>query len=167
MTAIGSKGGYAKGTTVEVARSRAEIDSLLTKNGASSVGILNDSDKSVAVVAFTIHGAKFRLEIPLPTMAEVDKSPKPRQWFSWDEGKRLAWKRVDLVQRERERWRAVLLLIKSKLEIVRIGLSSVEREFMADLVLPGGQRAEAFFAEAIRRGLEGGDASPMLGAGEK
>ena len=158
--------GYAKGTTVDVSKSRAEIDHVLTKNGASSVGILNDSDKAVAVVAFTIRGAKFRLEIPLPSMAEVDKAAKSKQWFSWDETKRLAWKRVELAQRERERWRAVLLLIKSKLEIVRIGLSSVEREFMADLVLPSGQRAEAFFAEAIRRGLEGGDVPPMLGASE-
>jgi hypothetical protein len=159
--------GYAKGTTVDVSKSRAEIDHVLVKNGASSVGILNDSDKAVAVVAFTIRGAKFRLEIPMPLMAEVEKVPRPRQWSYWDETRRSAWKRSELSQLERERWRAVLLLIKSKLEIVRIGLSSVEREFMADLVLPSGQRAEAFFAEAIRRGLEGGDASPMLGEGEK
>ena len=161
--------GYAKGTTVEVARSRAEIDSLLSKNGASSVGILRDSEKSIAVVAFTIHGAKFRLEIPMPTMAEVEQAlteVKPKRWWGWNDEEKGRYRQAEIAQRERERWRAILLLIKSKLEIVRIGLSSVEREFMADLVLPGGQRAEAFFAEAIRRGLEAGDAAPMLGTGD-
>jgi len=88
--------GYAKGTTVDVSKSRAEIDHVLVKNGVSSVGILNDSDKAVAVVAFTIRGAKFRLEIPMPLMAEVEKVPRPRQWSYWDETRRSAWKRSEL-----------------------------------------------------------------------
>lgn len=156
---------YAKGTTVEVARSRAEIDSLLVRNGATSVGILNDTEKSLAAVAFVIKGARFRLEIPLPTNADVARLPKPQGWTWKAPAFRETWCANMLAQLHRERWRAVLLLIKSKLEIVRIGLSSVEREFMADLVLPGGQRAEVFMAEAIRRGLEAGDAAPMLGPG--
>lgn len=33
----------------------------------------------------------------------------------------------------------MILLVKSKLEIVRIGLSSAQREFMADMILANGQ----------------------------
>jgi hypothetical protein len=39
---------------------------------------------------------------------------------------------------ERRRWRAMLLVIKAKLEIVATGSSSFEREFLADILLPDG-----------------------------
>jgi hypothetical protein len=39
-------------------------------------------------------------------------------------------------QAYRERWRWLVLLTKAKLEIVRVGVSTCEREFFADLLLP-------------------------------
>lgn len=114
---------YAQGTDVPVEKSRAEIDRLLSANGATTTAILNNEETSVAAIAFTMKGARFRIELPLPTTTDVRKAAQTRRG-------------IDLGQLRRERWRAVLLLLKSKLEIVRIGLSSVEREFMADMVLP-------------------------------
>ena len=157
--------GYAKGTSVDVAKSRAEIDALLTKYKASSVGILNDIEHDRAVIAFGLGGARFRLEMPLPCLADVDREVlkiRPARWSYLNESQRREWKDARVMQLHRERWRAILLLIKSKLAVVDIGLSSVEREFMADLVLPGGQRAEVVFAEAIRRGLDAGVSAPLL-----
>ncbi len=141
--------GYAEGTSVPVERSRAEIDAVLTKSGATSTAILNDDEKNMLAVAFTMKGARFRIELPLPTVEDVKRSRR----------------RVDVAQLRRERWRAVLLLLKSKLEIVRMGLYSLEHEFMADMVLPDGTLAHQAFTEAIRRGLGSSDGPKMLGQG--
>ena len=39
----------------------------------------------------------------------------------------------------RQRWRALLLAIKAKLEAVESGISSIEREFMPFVVMPDGR----------------------------
>jgi hypothetical protein len=158
--------GYARNTDVPVERTRAEIDSVLTRNGATSVAILNDEDRSLAAFAFTLRGARFRVQLPLPTPEDV--SPKaggePQGWRGWDEPRRAAWRGAALRQARMQRWRQMLLLLKAKLEIVRMGLSSVEHEFMADMVLPSGETAGQVLSEAIRRGLGGtGDIVKMLG----
>lgn len=157
---------YAAGTSVPVERTRAEIDTLLSRNGAGSTAILNDEEKNLAAIAFTIKGARFRLELPLPSFAETKPAAgdEPRGWLSWTDAARHTWRSNRFHQMRRERWRAVLLLLKSKLEIVRIGLSSVEREFMADMVLPGGATAYEALSEALRTGLISGE-KKLLGSG--
>jgi hypothetical protein len=153
---------YASGTTVPVERSRAEIDTVLAKAGASSVGILNDSEKGIAVVAFALHGARFRIEVPLPTDADaLPRARKIRGWQWRTQSAKDDWVRAERDQLTRERWRAVLLLIKSKLEIVRIGLSSFEREFLADMVLPDGRTAAETIGPYMRDLLTNGYTAPL------
>lgn len=160
--------GYAHGTRVEVAKTRTEIDALLAKHGATSVAILNDEEKSRAVIAFAMKGARFRIDLPMPTIEEIkldpEKAPSGHFWKSTLE--RETYAQAALFQRRRERWRAVLLLLKSKLEIVRLGLYSLEHEFLADMVLPGGATVHGALAEALRKGLASGElAARMLGTG--
>lgn len=138
---------YAQGTQVDVSKTRGEIDRLLVKHGATQVGIMSDEVENRAAVLFVMKGAKFRIEIPLPTAKDV----------AWSR------RRVNLDQLRRERWRAVLLLLKSKLEIVRLGVVSLEHEFMADMVLPNGGTVAEQIGHAIRNGLGSGDAPRMLG----
>lgn len=128
---------YAQRTTVDVSKTRSEIDRLLVKYGATQVGIMNDELEACAAVLFTMRGARFRIAIPLPTDKELAASRR----------------QVSLEQLRRERWRAVLLLLKSKLEIVRLGVVTLEHEFMADLLLPNGGTVGEQLAEAIRHGL--------------
>ena len=42
-------------------------------------------------------------------------------------------------QEKRRRWRALLLVVKAKLEAVQSGISTLEREFFSDIVLPNGR----------------------------
>lgn len=174
-----SAAGYARGTKVDVARSRVEIDVLLSRHGASSVAILNDDENSRAAIAFTLKGARFRVELPLPSRDDVTpkkkewregkwivlegKAEEPRDWNRKSADQRRAWVDEQLAQGQRERWRAVLLLLKSKLEIVRLGLVTLEHEFMADMVLPNGGTVAEQLAHAIRNGLGSGDAPRLLG----
>jgi hypothetical protein len=135
---------YAQNTDVPVERSRAEIDRLLSKNGATTMGIVTNEEKAIAAIAFTMKGARFRLELPLPTSRDLEKAKQTRRG-------------VTLEQLRRERWRAMLLLVKSKLEIVRLGMTTVEREFLADMVLPNGGTVHEQLAHAIRHGLGTGE----------
>ena len=77
---------FAQGTKVSVERTRAEIDTLLGKHGATQRGIVTDDEGSKAVVAFVLRGGQYRVELPMP--------------------KRKAFRRPeDHEQATRERWR--------------------------------------------------------------
>lgn len=128
---------YAKGTTVDVEKSRLDVDRLLARHGASQRGVMQDDAKEIAAVAFVIRGAKYRIDIPLPKRSQI-RDPRKH------------------AQACRERWRLVLLALKSKLELVALGGSTIEREFFADLVLPNGQTAHQGFSELLRNGLGDG-----------
>ncbi len=144
---------YAEGTTVPVEKTKTELDVLLGKHGATQRGSFTDDTKGVAVVLFQLDGRKYQILVPLPQAHDVMPSKtkdEPRGWNGWDAKKRQAWVSKTFDQRSRERWRAVLLLCKAKLELVALGVSSVEREFLADLVLPTGERVHDAVAKNIQ-----------------
>jgi hypothetical protein len=87
---------------------------------------------------------------------------EPRGWNYLSPEKRNAWIEASLAKARKQRWRQMLLLLKAKLEIVRMGFSTVEHEFMADMVLPSGNTAGQVIAEVVRRGLTGVDDLPKL-----
>jgi hypothetical protein len=139
---------YAKGTVVPVEKSKAEIDTLLGRHGALQRGIVHDEIRGVAIVGFTHAKRKYRIEVPLPSERDTSsRSPKSR--------------RDQLEQLTRERWRGLLLLLRAKLEIVRLGASSIEREFLADLLLPDGATAERTIGEYMCRLVENGYEAPL------
>jgi hypothetical protein len=41
-------------------------------------------------------------------------------------------------QQQRQRWRALTLVIKAKLEAVESGIATIEEEFLPHIVVPGG-----------------------------
>lgn len=166
---------YASGTEVPVERSKAELDSLLGKHGATQRGVMSDEDRGIACAIFTIKARQYRLELPLPKPETFPNTSKldweqeitcPQGWNKWTVQQRRAWVEGKIDQATRERWRAVVLLVKAKLEIVSIGLSSVEKEFLADLVLPNGQRMHAAVALRIEEAyLSGAMPRLLLGPG--
>lgn len=135
---------FAAGTKVSVDKSRAELDKLLAKHGATQRGIMSDDVEGRASVVFVLAGHRYRMDIPLPLAKAFQKAPK------WPYKPRPAADQRRLHDQAcRERWRAVVLLTKAKLELVALGVSTVEREFLADLVLPNGERLH----EAVARQL--------------
>ncbi|WP_437958551.1 hypothetical protein WME76_02075 [Sorangium sp. So ce119] len=134
---------YAKGTEVSVERSKAELDGLLSRAGATQRGVVQDDVAGTETVVFAMAGRHVRLALPLPKLASVVVRSRGRR--SWEEARRRAWE-----QQCRERWRAMVLLVKAKLETIALGLSTVEREFLADLYLPDGSTV----GEALRPQLE-------------
>ena len=65
-------------------------------------------------------------------------------------------------QEERRRWRALVMIIKSKLESVETGIVEFEDEFMAQIVLPNGETMSEHARPMIARAYETGDMPPLL-----
>ena len=152
---------YAENTSVSEEKTRAEIETILGRHGASHRAIATDEDAHLAQIAFVIRGRRYRLDVPLPSLPVCEPGKEPRGWWAWDHDRRQQWLRKQNEQERRARWRAVLLMLKAKLEWVRLGASSVEKEFLADMVLANGATMHVAVAQAIKHGLETGK-SPML-----
>jgi hypothetical protein len=73
-----------------------------------------------------------RFDLPLPA-GDGDKEQKTR----------------------RQKWRALLLCIKAKLESVASGIESFEEAFLAHVVLPNGQTVADHIAPRIAESYEG------------
>jgi hypothetical protein len=111
---------YAEHTRVPVAQSRMEIERLLESRKAKQYGTAVDYDKLQARVQFRLHDRIVRFVIALPDPKKLGT------------GERLA-------KAERQRWRALLLVIKAKLESVENAIATFEEEFLAHIVMPNDQ----------------------------
>lgn len=121
---------YAAETSVSVEASRNEIERTLRRYGATS--FLYGTEGSRAVIGFRIADRMVRFNLTLP-------DPNDREFTHHSRGERApaaaekAWE-----QACRQRWRALALVIKAKLEAVAAGITTVEDEFLAHTMLPNG-----------------------------
>lgn len=65
----------------------------------------------------------------------------------------------------RRRWRCLVIAIKAKLECVESGITTLEDEFMAHIVLPNGQTVGHVMLPQINASYEDGEMPPLLGYG--
>lgn len=125
---------YAAGTEVPADRSRAEIERTLRRYGAKAFAYAWEEDGApVATIAFKLADRQVRMRLPLP-------NPESREFTVTPTGKSrtAAAATAAYEQATRQKWRALALVVKAKLEAVDAGISTVEREFLADIALPGG-----------------------------
>lgn len=142
---------FASDTTVSVERSKAEIERLLGRHGATR--FMSGWDGDTAALGFVLGNRTIQFLLPLPNRdaLQFHRTPtgRPRNNpFAVEQ----AWE-----QACRARWRALLLVIKAKLEAVECGISTVEDEFLAWTVLPGdrrtiGERLRPMIEEAVKTG---------------
>lgn len=127
---------YAAKTEVSEEKSRAEIEAILRRYGADafSYGWREDS----AVIAFRAHDRHIRFIVTMPDKGDPEFTHYKRGEYgmltarSADAANKL-WE-----QARRQRWRALALVIKAKLEAVDAGISIFEDEFLANIILPDG-----------------------------
>lgn len=119
---------YAAETTVSVEKSRAEIEAILRRYKAN--GFMYAYEDNRAIVAFRMDGRmiRFKLEMPDPEAREFTQHSRGART---PEAAEKAWE-----QACRQKWRALALVIKAKLEAVSAGITTVEDEFLAHTVLP-------------------------------
>lgn len=132
---MASSGQYAKTTDVPVDKSRADIERVLAKYGADAFGYTIADN--VARISFRMEGRHFRFALTLPPRDRWDFHHYKRGASTFIRAKGVPEKMWE--QECRSLWRALLLVIKAKLEAVAVGITTLEDEFMAALVLSDGK----------------------------
>lgn len=134
--------GYADRTTVAVEDTRNEIERTLTKYGASAFGFMANETSTMIMCKVKTRA----IRLMLPKFKSVKMNPN------------------QLAREERRRWRALLLVIKAKLEAIQSGIATFEDEFLPYTVMADGKTVGEWAKPQLDR-LIAGDAALMLGAG--
>jgi hypothetical protein len=122
---------YANKTTVSTEKSRAEIERVQRRYGASAFGYQWMDNR--AFISFELQSQRVRFMLLLPDKADKrfthssrgPRSPE-RAHAEWEQGCRASW-------------RALLLVLRAKLEAVVAGITTIEDEFLPHVVLPSGE----------------------------
>lgn len=133
---------YAAKTKVSVDQTRSEIEKTLVRYGASKFAYFGESGR--AIIIFEASDRRLRFDLPLPE----------------GESERDA-------QQRRQKWRALLLAIKSKLESVNSGIETFEEAFLSHVVLNDGMTVYHHVREPIALSYEKGEIRPLLPAPKK
>ena len=145
---------YAEDTSVSPSKSRAEIERTLDRYGADQ--FIYGWESSKAVVGFRMNGRHIKFVVPMPDRQEFNRSKT---------GRARSDGAIDAAYQQaiRQRWRALALAIKSKLEVVESGISEFDDEFMAHIVLPTGQTVGQWMRPQIEVAYTEGKMPPLLG----
>lgn len=146
---------YAKGTKVPASQSRAEIEKTLKNYGAT--GFAYGWDQEKAMIGFQLCGKHIKLALRMPSRKDPDICETPQGWERTEKQIELEWEKAC-----RQRWRALLLIIKAKLEAVENDITSLEEEFMAHLVLPDGRTAGQFLLPQIETAYKTAEMPALL-----
>lgn len=152
---------YAQNTSVSVEASEAEIKRTLIRYGADQFLSGWDSSENLAVIGFRIQNRQVKMMLPLPDRTSKEFTETPSGRYARDEAAAFkAWE-----QACRQRWRALALIVKAKLEAVEAGISTIEREFLADVVLTDGRTFYQWAEPQIKQMYLNGKMPPLLTAG--
>lgn len=141
---------YAAKTWVSSENSRAEIERTLQRYGATSFAY--GWQGTQAMIGFRLKDRTIRFLLPMP-------DPNSKDFTMTAAGRRRrdpvaaqkAWE-----QSCRSRWRALALCIKAKLEACEAGIATIEDEFLAQTVLPGGSTVGDWAKENVTNALASG-----------
>lgn len=145
---------YAKDTKVSVSSSKQEIERIVERYGAEQFMSGWNADR--AMIAFTMEGRQIRFVLPMPAKNE-------RRFTHHSRGMRTPESALQQWEQAcRQRWRALALVIKAKLEAVESGISVFEDEFMANIVLPNGRTVSEEVRPRIAAAYDSGQMQPLL-----
>ena len=152
-------GTYARKTETSVESSRMEIERTLTRYGADHFAYMNSPDK--AVIGFQIKHLRVRFDIPMPARDDRQFTHYTRGHSTFARTESAAF---DTWQQAcRQRWRALALVIKAKLEACECGIAQFEEEFLAYILMPDGRRVGDHAIPAIAAAVDGKPMPPLLG----
>lgn len=122
---------FAAQTQVSPEKSQLEIQRTLRKYGASKFGVMEGEDG--AHVMFEFNRLMIQISVKLPDRSRFTKTEGGHRTRS------ASSQEAAFEQAVRQRWRALMLCIKAKLEAVETGISTVEKEFLAFVIMPDGR----------------------------
>jgi hypothetical protein len=137
---------YATKTKVPTGRSQVEIQKILTKYGAS--GFAYGQQGPLSVVMFEMQGRRIKFILPMPQPPSNRDTQSQKNHYE---------------QLCRSKWRSLVLAIKAKLECVESGITTLEQEFMAHIVLPNGLTVGQAVLPQLEQSYKDGKMPPLLG----
>jgi len=146
---------YAAETSVTPDRSRAEIERTLERYGAT--GFMYGWSGNQAMLAFEMNHRRLKFLLPLPDKSAVEFTHTPTGRRRTASASQEAWE-----QATRQRWRALALVIKAKLEAVECGITTFDEEFLAHIVLPNGGTVGEFMLPQVERAYQTLEMPPLL-----
>jgi hypothetical protein len=130
---------YAQRTKVSVDQTKSEIERTLSRYGADRFAYFTEAGK--AMIVFEAHSRRLRFDLLLPA-GPSEKDQKAR----------------------RQKWRALLLCIKAKLEAVASKIETFEEAFLAHVVLPDGSTVGEASAAPLAEIYKSNRMRPLLPA---
>lgn len=128
---------FAKGTKVAIETTDHQIKQMLRKAGATAYATFEDD--SGAKIAFRLHDLNIRMSLAMPdrwseqfTMRVVNQHGGLSR--RTEEAAEKLWE-----QACRERWRALHLCVKAKLEAIEAGVETFEDAFLAHVQTETGE----------------------------
>jgi hypothetical protein len=137
---------YAKGTTVTVSKTRGEIELLLERAKAKQYGTAVDYDTLSARIQFRLNERIVRFTVSLPDRRKLG------------DGERFN-------RAERQRWRALLLVLKAKLESVESNIETFESAFLGQIVMPNDRTVADIVIPMVAESYKGDQMPNALTAG--
>lgn len=132
---------YAENTSVAFEKSIAEIITLIKRAGAQQIGQFEAEDQFA--IQFVLADRLIRFRVPLPGLDEIPTRSGNNVALN------LPQRKERLAQRHRQRGRALLLVIKAKLESVESGIETLEQAFLAHVVMADGATVYERIAEPL------------------
>lgn len=136
---------FAESTKTPVVNSRMEVERILKKYGANSIGygeVTKDGRTQYAVM-FQCHERHVRMLVPMPDPKRLGQTAYEKE--------------------ERRRWRVLVLVLKAKLEAVQSGVSVFEDEFLAHIILPDNQTVSQWIRPQLTAAYGTGKMPALLG----
>lgn len=150
---------FAESTTVSSDASRAEIEKTLIRYGADQFMYGWEAER--AVIQFRAQGRHIRFVVDMPDRNNDEFRLTPAKKYERNADEQMkAWE-----QAVRQRWRALNLVVKAKLEAVEAGISEFDDEFLAHIVLPNGTTAGDWLRPQIDEAYDNGKMPSMLAIG--
>ena len=109
-------------------------------------------------MAFSVSGRRVQIMLVMPSIDDYARTARNSK-------RTAAAQRSALEQACRQRWRALLLIIRAKLEAVESGITTLESKFLPNIVLPDGGTVGQWLAPQIDDAYGTGRMPPILVAG--
>lgn len=148
---------YAENTSVSVERSLIEIVSLVKKAGAARVAQMEDV--RALAIQFFLTDRMLRFRVPLPVAEDMPVRDSGNNRYI-DIPLAARQKKADAIRKQRAR--ALLLVIKAKLESVESGVETFDEAFLPNIVMSDGLTVWERVGEPLALEYQTGKSMPFL-----
>ena len=157
QSVFGIHGQYGNQSKVTPKETRDQIEAVLERYGADGFQYAVDRRSHRAAIAFRVHGRVVRLTVQMPDPEDAafattasGKKRTQRHRNTLDDPMMKAYERV-----VRQRWRALLLIVRAKLEAILCGITTFDDEFLANIVIADGRTLGEWVAPQLEAACAG------------